>query len=317
MDKRFKSAALIAADWGTSRLRVSLLDECGNVLDQRHGESGVGSLKPAEFEQRFEATCEGWPKVPAILAGMIGSRQGWKEAGYRPCPTDLSQLSANLTAVADDKRSIYIVPGMSVRDADGNSDVMRGEETQISGLLSEEPRYTGIVVLPGTHSKWVQIDNGRIEHFKTFLTGELFAILSKQSILSHTVAQSNSEKTVTLEGFKQGVTKILLENRPLLGELFNVRARGLIDNISDEENRAYLSAMIIASEIAAARDSGWNLGNNTISLIGAPALLSLYEAAFALIGVDVKTVAGSDAVLTGIMGIAREAGLIAHKDAAQ
>ena len=316
MTKAFQAAALIGIDWGTSHLRAFLLDASGNVLASREAESGVGKLDTLGFKARFLEATAGWPNVPAVLVGMIGSRQGWVETGYNPCPADLSLLSIKTRDAVLDGRRITIIPGLSCRTESGKAEVMRGEETQIAGLLASESNYSGIIVLPGTHSKWVRLLDGRIEDFGTYLTGELFSVLTKQTILSHSVTSQNSPDMAKMQGYIDGATSVLKEGRPLLGELFGVRTRSLIDGIDEAENRAFLSALVISSEIAAARDAGWNLKQGRITLIGATALLELYRKSFEIAGISITAMDGSKAVLAGIMGIAREAGLISPKDAA-
>ncbi len=164
------SGALIALDWGTTNVRAALLDTDGIALETRHGESGVGHLDADGFAARFADLTNEWPDLPAIACGMIGSRQGWREADYLPCPTGVADLAAHLMVV----NQLHIVPGLKV-DVDVQRDVMRGEETQIAGLLARMPGFNGTIVMPGTHSKWVNVKDGVVTGFRTYMTGDLFA----------------------------------------------------------------------------------------------------------------------------------------------
>lgn len=167
-------AQMIGLDWGTTNLRAALLDPDGNLLDERQDESGVGVLDQVGFEKRFETLTRDWPFVPALAAGMVGSRQGWREAQYLPCPTGMDDLADALTRFEHQRRTVAIVPGLKMA-TETHHDVMRGEETQIAGFLSFEPTFDGTLVLPGTHSKWVQLKGGIVERFVTYMTGDMFS----------------------------------------------------------------------------------------------------------------------------------------------
>ena len=194
-------AQLIALDWGTSSLRAYKLGPAGVVLEQRALASGIMHL-PTEaraiagvrctdgFELAFDAACGDWldaaPHLPVIACGMVGSAQGWSEAAYRATPVDVSSLGQALHRVRSLRGvEVHIVPG--VIEPDGLPNVMRGEETQVLGVLQSLPAGADVLIgLPGSHCKWVKVVDGRITHFDTFMTGELFAILSKHSILGRT-----------------------------------------------------------------------------------------------------------------------------------
>ena len=178
------SANLVALDWGSSSLRAYLLDESGRILDRRAEPWGILQLPDRDFRGAFHRITEGWSTVarplPAIASGMIGSAQGWVEAPYVDLPAGAEQLARQLAPVPD--TPLRIVPGLAQRGA--SPDVMRGEETQIVGALAAEPDLAdGLVLLPGTHSKWVRLAGGRVREFTTYMTGELFAVLRAHSIL--------------------------------------------------------------------------------------------------------------------------------------
>jgi 2-dehydro-3-deoxygalactonokinase len=183
------SAHLIAVDWGTSRLRAWLTDASGRVLAERASDKGIGAIDGGH-EAVFGEITAGWPQVPAILAGMIGSRQGWKEAAYVPCPAAVGHLADRLTRFRTaGGQEIAIVPGLMAKAPERDGDVIRGEETQLIGLADSEPDFTGLAILPGTHSKWAAMERGTLATFQTFISGELFALLAHQSFLRHSVAE--------------------------------------------------------------------------------------------------------------------------------
>ena len=160
---------LIAVDWGTSRLRAMLLSAAGRPIATAESADGIGALESGTHEAAFERLVSDWPTVPAIMAGMIGSRQGWREAPYAACPATPKSIAASIIRFKSGAgRPLAIVPGIMVRSDDRDGDVIRGEETQIVGLLADEPRFDGIVVLPGTHSKWATVSEGAITFTRIF-----------------------------------------------------------------------------------------------------------------------------------------------------
>jgi 2-dehydro-3-deoxygalactonokinase len=220
-------AALIAVDWGTSRLRAFLLDREGRELAEADSDRGISRLAAGEHEAVFEQVAKDWPKVPAIMAGMIGSRQGWREAAYLPCPASPPGLAAKLLRFSTaDGRPMAIVPGVMLRSPARDGDVIRGEETQIIGLLGRDPRFEGVVILPGTHSKWATVGGGALADFQTFLTGEMFELLSRHSFLRHSVAEGGTELS-TLPDFELAVKRTVVEGLPFLAAIFSVRVRQL------------------------------------------------------------------------------------------
>lgn len=176
------SAALIALDWGTTRARAFRIDATGRVLDTRSGDLGVQRLSGATFPQALAQLTGDWSdeRAPRLACGMIGSRQGWREAPYLPCPASLEALSRGLVEV--EGAALAIVPGLSTRDGSGLPDVMRGEETQIFGAVPIDAPRT-LVVLPGSHSKWARVERGVVLDFTTYLTGELYDALVGHTIL--------------------------------------------------------------------------------------------------------------------------------------
>jgi 2-dehydro-3-deoxygalactonokinase len=237
------------------------------------------------------------PGVTSVLAcGMVGSRQGWSEAPYRatPCtPLDAGQMVD--VRVRDPRITVQIVPGLKqVKPAD----VMRGEETQIAGALALDPAFDGAMCLPGTHSKWVQISAGEVVSFQTYLTGEMFSLLSTQSVLRHGMAATGWDE----DAFDQGVANGMARPERLAAHLFRLRAEGLIADLGPDAARAQLSGLLIGAELAAARPY-W-LGAR-VALVGSAALTALYARALSAMGAPTQTLAAKDCT---IAGLARAAG---------
>ncbi len=180
------SPALIALDWGTTSLRAYLLDATGDPLEKKFAPLGVLKVSDSDFDAAFEQTCASWfnhgrEAWPVLASGMIGSRQGWLEAPYVPCPAGVEQLAKKFVSLTPARgRRIAFVPGTSTENCAGVPDVIRGEETQIIGALEPESE-TRLFVLPGTHSKWARVEQQRITRFATFMTGEVFATLSERA----------------------------------------------------------------------------------------------------------------------------------------
>jgi len=260
-----KRAQLIALDWGTSSLRAYLLGQSGTILSQVSMPLGVMQLKQIPkrnlcsnskaFENAFEQACGPWlramPSLPVVASGMVGSREGWREAPYLCVPADVSDLGKHLTKLETSRgRTIQIVPGLVRRGELVN--VMRGEETQILGALTAIPadeRRKAWVCLPGTHSKWAFMNGTTVQDFETFMTGEVFAALCEHTILRRTLKQSSS---FLPQAFDRGLQ--VAERAGHLGVLsnvFSVRAFALTGQLTAKEQADYLSGLLIGHEIAA------------------------------------------------------------------
>jgi 2-dehydro-3-deoxygalactonokinase len=238
--------ALIALDWGTSRFRAYLLDSAGAVLERVASEDGLMAVKPGGFPAVLAIRCGTWlarhPDIPVIMAGMVGSRNGWVEAPYRPCPATASDIAGAMVSVdIGNGRQARIVPGLSTRDASGAPDVMRGEETLALGAGLEN----GTIILPGTHSKWLQIEKGVLNRFATFMTGEFYAAL-----LGHTLLGKLREEPDEAIGFAKGLEAA---KRPggLTHQAFAARTAVLLGDMKGHEVAPFLSGLLIGSEVDA------------------------------------------------------------------
>jgi len=305
MAEEVSGGALIAIDWGTSHVRARLVDGAGTVLAESRSDDGIARLAAGAHEPAFRRLTAGWPAVPAIMAGMIGSRQGWREAAYLECPAATGALAEAVVRFgAADGRPIAIVPGVMLRSPSRDGDVIRGEETQIVGLVDGEPDFDGVAVMPGTHSKWVSIAGGVIGDFQTVMTGELFDLFAHKSFLRHSVAQDGGDLTASPD-FALAVRRTVGEGLPFLTALFSVRARALIAEVKPDDNLAYLSGLIIGGEIAAAQATGRLAPGTSLRIIGARSLGRAYAEALAVAGWQAPVLDGDQLALAGLIHLAR------------
>ncbi len=304
-------AALIVVDWGTSRLRARLVDADGTELAEAASDAGIGQIA-GEHEQTFERLVDGWPPVPAIMAGMVGSRQGWHEVPYLSCPATTEGIARHAVQLRTARgRPVAIVPGLMVRSEQRDGDVIRGEETQIVGFVERKPGFAGVCIMPGTHSKWVSLDSGTIAGFQTFLTGELFDLLANHSFLRHSVAHDGGDLTQAA-GFTLAVRRTAERGLPFVSLIFSVRTRQLLDGVRREDNLAYLSGLLIGAEIAAARADPL-VADRPLAVIGTPLLARAYARAFEILGQRVDMIDGDAMAIAGLVHLARNIGLLAEK----
>lgn len=294
--------ALVAVDWGTSRFRAWLMAGDGTELAESRGSEGMLHCATSGFAPvlRDHLAKLGAPAdVPVLICGMAGARQGWVEAPYLHTPTRLDALHAGAIGV-DTDGDVRILPGLAQARAD-QPDVMRGEETQLLGVT--EPDFTGIVCIPGTHSKWIRIDAGAVIDFATYMTGELFAVVSQHSILMHAVEPEAS--TVEHDAaFRESFAASLAVPTALTNALFRLRAAQLLGFEQRSDGAARLSGLLIGSEIADARARfGAAL---PLRLIGAGRLGRLYRAALAAAGFDVNECDAEQASRRGLVKAARQ-----------
>jgi 2-dehydro-3-deoxygalactonokinase len=291
----------IALDWGTTSLRAYRLDGNGAVLEQREGGPGILRVEGGAFEAALRDFCGDWlnafPEATLMASGMIGSKQGWKEVPYCPCPADLPALARHLAHVTlHDGRRLAIVPGVSFVDAaSGVPDVMRGEETQIMGALPATGSH--VAVLPGTHSKWAWVEEGAIVSFASFMTGEVYAALTGHTILGRLMQPDAPPDDAA---FARGVGYGLEAPAALLSRIFSARTLGLFEQLSATALPSYLSGLLIGSELGAAL--AMHPGTRVVCLLGGAALVDRYARACALAGVS--TSAGpADCATTGMARI--------------
>jgi len=288
-----RSARWIAVDWGTSNLRVWIMEGTHTVA-QAQSDKGMGALSRDGFETALLALIDPHlsdQKLPVVCCGMVGSRQGWAEAAYLtvPCAPPGAQAVTHVAAI-DPRIDVAILPGLKQARP---PDVMRGEETQIAGFLKAQPGFDGILCLPGTHTKWVHISAGEIISFKTFMTGEIFALLSENSVLRHSLGDDGFDNTA----FAAAVEDAMSRPQTLAADLFGLRAGSLIAGLGAATVRARLSGLLIGAELAAARPY-W-LGQN-VAIIGANSLAELYRDGLAAQGVTASLHDTTEMTLAGL-----------------
>ncbi len=267
-----ETTALIGVDWGSSNLRVMRIAPGGGVLDRRADPRGAVGLAPGDFPGVLEAVAGDWlaDGAPTLVCGMAGARQGWVEVPYCPCPAGIADIAARLVR-PDPARPVAIAPGVAFSPGGVLTDVMRGEETQALGLAAD-----GLVVAPGTHSKWITLDAGRILAVQTCMTGELFAALRKATMLGVGMGAPGRDA----DAFRRGVGRGL-EDRNLAAALFSVRVESLAGRLESAGAADYLSGLLIGAEIAGqdpARLSG------PLTLVGDAALSARYRDALEMAG---------------------------------
>lgn len=284
----------IAVDWGTTNLRAFAMKD-GAAIAEAVSEDGMGKLTRDGFEPALIRLIAPWlsaqAKTPVIACGMVGSRQGWHEAPYRTTPClPLDPTALVLVPTTDPRITMHIVPGLRQNKP---ADVMRGEETQIAGALALTPGFDGVFCLPGTHSKWVHVSAGEVVSFQTFMTGEMFALLSTQSVLRHGMSGAGWDDAA----FDQGLSDALSRPERIAANLFSLRAEGLLTGLAAPQARARLSGLLIGIELAAAKPY-W-LGQ-PIAIIGADALSATYARALTAQGNTPAIIPAADTVLAGL-----------------
>ncbi len=290
-DKSIK-ADWIAVDWGTSNMRAWAMSASGTVLAETRSDQGMSKLDRDEFEPALLAAINDWIDGPTtvIACGMVGSRQGWIEAPYAtvPCPV-LAESFVQAPTIHTDL-TVHVIPGIKQTDP---ADVMRGEETQISGFLARNNNWDGVICLPGTHTKWVHISANEVVSFQTFMTGELFDTIAKQTVLKHSIADAGWDDAA----FAEGLDAAMARPERLAARLFSLRAHSLLNDMSGAAGRAHLSGLLIGAELAAAKPY-W-LGQQ-IAVIGDSGLSKLYIAALATQAAPATQVNASAITLAGL-----------------
>jgi 2-dehydro-3-deoxygalactonokinase len=296
-------ASFIAGDWGTSRLRLNLCDANGSVLDSR---SGPGAAEvDGGFADVFDSLTSQWEQdhglLRAVLCGMVGSSIGWIQTPYVACPAIPEQIVGACAALRGGR--IRIVPGLSCRNRFDAPDFLRGEETQILGALKlAAPLRQGSRLLchPGTHTKWVLLQEGQVREFLTAPTGELFALLRDRSVLVRPFTEAGAAIDASI--FREGLAHFgKFPHAQLLHRLFECRSRRLSGELAAQSAEAYMSGLLIASDVQGALSvlSGF-VSARSVVLIGSPELTELYAIALAAHGHESSQVNGGEASLAGL-----------------
>ncbi len=283
----------IAVDWGTSHLRAWAM-QGDRAVAQASSQDGMSRTAGGDFQAALLALVEDWlpgHPVDVIACGMVGARQGWVEAPYSAVPSKPIPVVPFRVPNTDPRIRAFVVPGLKQNSP---PDVMRGEETQIAGFLSTHQNWDGVICLPGTHTKWVQISAGEVVSFRTFMTGEMFDLLRGQSVLRHSIDEGWDD-----DAFSDAVADALSKPEQLAARLFGLRAADLLHGQDKSIASARLSGILIGAELAASRPY-W-LGQ-PLAIIGSEGLTKAYAAALQQQGALVET---ADATATTLAGLAQ------------
>jgi 2-dehydro-3-deoxygalactonokinase len=299
--------AFIGVDWGTSSFRAALIAPDGEILDELALPKGISQFKPGEFAPFLIAACAGMTKAGGqcfVLSGMIGSREGMLETPYYPCPVTPADIARGVQWAVKDR--VAITPGVRHE----NFDVMRGEEIQVFGAAAVLGVRNAYIVLPGTHSKWVHLQDGVIMGFNTFMTGEFFSLLSKQSVLAKSMpaaaqghTQAPPEATpgpysgsapLQPDAFLRGIDTAC-QGETLLSTAFSVRVKSLMGELGPEQAASYLSGLVIGEELVAMQVQP----GAQLVVVGSQALTQRYRIALEHLGAQVRTL-GNQASWAGL-----------------
>jgi 2-dehydro-3-deoxygalactonokinase len=300
-----KEQSFVAGDWGTSHLRLFLCSDTGAVLDSA---TGPGAAQcSGRFDAVFDSLLARWStggaEPDAVLCGMVGSSIGWIQAPYVACPVRPEGIAGAAATLRDGR--VRIVPGLSCRNYHNAPDFMRGEETQILGALDLQPALRHgrrLLCLPGTHTKWVVLEDGTVTGFLTAPTGELFALLRDHSILVRSGKQARD--AIAMEAFHSGVAQLRrFPEAQLLHRLFECRSRVLSGELAPDSAGWFASGLLIASDISGALQM---FPSSTVDLVGETHLLELYAAALAGQRCETTRTDGGAAAIAGLVRVRKQ-----------
>jgi 2-dehydro-3-deoxygalactonokinase len=297
------AAAFVAGDWGTTNLRLFLCDADGNQIDSLVGPGARQA--DGNYAKVYDSLTSSWAQdygpLQAILCGMVGSSIGWKQSQYVPCPATAEQIAKQCVELRDGQ--VRIVPGLSCRNRFGAPDLMRGEETQVLGALELTPELREgrhLLCGPGTHTKWIVIEDGFIREVLTAPTGELFALIRDHSVLVE--SRSHARDMSAQVAFKRGVAEVARYPRAqLLHRIFECRSRPLTKDLYAEESASYLSGVLIASDVRGALEVFTDVDTKVVYIIGSNELSDAYAHALASAGRDMQGINGLSAARAGLV----------------
>lgn len=293
------AGGFVAINWGSSRFRAWRVDDAGRVVDAIDTAEGITGLGRDGIARVVASHAHRWKGAgPILAAGMIGSQSGWCDAGYLPCPVAPLMIARSLVQARIADCEVQIVPGLSCIRADGAPDVMRGEETELLGLLQSDPGLETIV-LPGTHTKWVRLAEGRVAHFMTALSSELFDTLRTRGLLAPLMGEQSHDGATFLAAAGDAAG----DRVSLVTRLFGERARVMTGRGPAQAVPSRVRGLLIGSEIADAREAGYLEGERPLPLVGNPALGALYAQALEAQGRAARLHDAGDAAIAGFHAI--------------
>ncbi|WP_026971799.1 2-dehydro-3-deoxygalactonokinase [Aliagarivorans marinus] len=285
----------LIVDWGTSNFRAFAMDSDGALIDKIERNMGLLQVEQGQFAQRLEQELRAWlgeyQQLPVFMAGMVGSAQGWVDVPYVETPVSIGQLAEQCHRFTLPwGAQAVIIPGVSTVDEHGIPDVMRGEEVQLFGLLALSGQSSLHAAFPGTHSKHIHAKDGQLLGFNTFMTGELFSVLSKHTILGRGLPEQQSAEPAFLRGVNESGSAVLSSR------LFSTRTHRLFGNLPEEQVMDYLSGLIIGEELR-------QFDSKALQLVGGQGLCKRYALACRELGLDSQFVSGDEAFLAGMLKI--------------
>ena len=298
---------IIGINWGSTNFRAFRITPDGAVTGAIEQPRGIAGLERAQMQALLEEVVAQWPHAARIYAsGMIGSNIGWSDAGYVDCPASLESLAARLHPVRIGAHAVAIVPGLACRRTDGAPDIMRGEETELLGLIAAGAvPATGLLALPGTHSKWVRLQGGAVVEFMTAMSGEIFDRLTAAGLLASVVDGPAHDGPAFIEGLHAAQDAGL----GLGTLLFGARARVIRGDLPKRDGAAYLRGLLIGAELADVRRQ-WPQGPQAVPLVGAAPVCALYARALAELGDSGLPIASKDASTRGFLALHQAAGAL-------
>lgn len=289
--------ATIRIDWGTTNARAWACAADGAVLDRRYAPLGIRNVGEAGFRAAFDRLTGDWlgSGAPVVMSGMVGSRQGWREAPYADCPAGLGSLAEGMIRLPEPE-TVLIVPGVGRGRPGERHDVMRGEEVQCFGALALEATGDALICLPGTHSKWVLMRGGAITDFASAMSGEVFEVMCRHSILGALMGDPAPGHDGGA-AFRRGIDRSA-DAGGLLNHLFSARAEALFGEIGAEDIRDYLSGVLIGHEI---REMPPLLGGSgDILVIADGPLPERYRVAFGHLGIPARLLDAETVTVAGL-----------------
>ncbi|WP_161635700.1 2-dehydro-3-deoxygalactonokinase [Actibacterium mucosum] len=290
----------MAVDWGSSRFRAWLIDESGRIMDRKDSDDGLKFVNSRKFSETLADNCGDWmrahPHAPVIMCGMVGSKTGWFETPYLDCPLDLDRLVAAAYRFDIGTHPAAIIPGAVCRSDAGHYDVMRGEELQILGSLADEMPENAVICIPGTHCKWVEMRDGHLQNFRSYITGELFALLRNNSLVG-ALAEGDAYCEAT---FLQGVTHGA--RNATANAVFSARADVLNGQLAPQNASSFLSGTLIGTEIATEQQG---MSGTDVILLASGPQAQLYQVALAHCGLTPQMRDAKGATLAGLSAAAQ------------
>lgn len=291
----------IGVDWGTTNLRAWHVDPDGEVMAHRRSGDGAASLSPDGFERSLLMLCNDWFDnariTPVIVSGMAGAAEGWMPAPYRSIPCrPLAPDCAISPPVRDPRLRVSIIAGLAQHQP--THDVMRGEETQIGGVLVTQPQFDGVACLPGTHTKWVLIRHGEVVQFRSSMTGEIFELLRTYSTLRGLIHNAPIDE----EEFDAALDDGFSHPHSLLADLFAIRASALLSDLAPTIAVSRLSGLLIGCELSGCQ-SYWQ--HHPLTLIGDSKVCALYRRGLSRLGITAMTHDVETATIAGLVAARR------------